>query len=171
MTILANVLTSLGLSSVQSASEILGAEVVASTNSTRYNYADAVEMFGVTTAEAIKTTLEQAGMSGAAVLYCGQGIDLSLPATQTGLASLATLAPALADAFNRLAAIGVTRGPKWEVMGLDSMPTTEAIQSALAENETRHGFTTMLNECVNPLVADDTTTIEQFKSAVANYGA
>lgn len=66
-----------------------------------------------------------------------------------------------------LLGIGITTGPKWQQVGLESLPTEQEIQDALDAISNQQAKAHLMNEVIGPLVNDPTKTVADIKSAVA----
>lgn len=165
---LRSTIESLGLSgrAVESVVMALSATVVTHLDSTPKNYAAMVRAFGLTMAEAILKALKAAGLDGAAALYTGNGIDLSLDVTQQQLDALAVAVPQLADVCAALKAAGKRTAPQWQASGLSKMPTEDEIKEAMAELSVEQWASSLWVGVIQPAVAER-KTIEEIKLLIA----
>lgn len=144
----------------------LNDEVVIATDSSLHGYAWVAKTYGVKEAESLLAVMQQAGLNGAAMTYCGLGFDLFDKITQEQLTELAQVLPELCNALKQR---GITTAPQWRTVQ-ETKPTDDEIKLALEQASNRKAFVEMLNELVNPLLADESVTVAEFKVAVAGYG-
>ena len=167
---LRTVIESLGMSasSVSEVSASLSASVVTHRDSTPKNYAEMVRSFGLVAAEGILQALTAANLHGAAAVYTGVGIDLSLDVSQQQLDALAAAVPQLADVCVELKLIGRRTAPRWQASGLEQMPSDAEITAALASIADSQAVATFFNETLNPLVSSGAGKAD-IKAAVAAW--
>lgn len=168
---LTNAIQSLSLTD-STAEEIvaaLGETVVNRVDDTPRTYGFIVREYGLSAAEGLLVALTDAGLHGAAATYINPGIDLSHTTAQDQLTALGAANPSIADFCNTLKELGISHTEQWRNSGLDALPTTEEVETALAEIADRSDVVTFLNEVLNPLLADDATTKAQIKAAVAAW--
>lgn len=168
---LTTVIQSLGLtdSTAEEIVEALSQTVINQTNTARIGFDDITLMFNLEAAETMYSVLIAAGLPATAATFVGKGIDLSLPTAQAQLTALGAANPAIADFCNTLKELGISHTEQWRKSGLDALPTTQEVETALAEIADRTAVVTFLNEVLNPLLADDATTKAQIKAAVAAW--
>lgn len=114
--------------------------------------------------DAVVTGLPQmAGGAGLNASLSSGGVDFTLQTIRDAVA-----ASSLPDGVKTvLLAIGVQHGPKWQQLGLESLPTEQAIQDALDAIANRQAKAALMNEIIAPLVADESKTVADIKTAVA----
>lgn len=66
-----------------------------------------------------------------------------------------------------LLGIGITTGPKWQQLGLESLPAQQEIQDALDAIANQQAKANLMNEVIGPLVNDPNKTVADIKTAVA----
>lgn len=139
---LMDIITKLNLAG-KTASEVvasLAENITTHSDSSPKNYADMVREHGLEAAEGILKALKNGGLEGAAAVYTGAGIDLSLDVTQNRLHVLAMRVPQLAEVCKQLKFAGRVTMQQWEASGLTSLPTEVAViaNAHLSENGWRN---------------------------------
>ena len=164
------IIETLGLSSssVGEISASLSETVVTHRDSTPKNYAEMVRSFGLVAAEGILQALTAANLHGAAAVYTGVGIDLSLDVSQQQLDALAAAVPQLAEACAAMKLIGRRTAPRWQASGLEQMPSDAEITAALQSIADSQAVATFFNETLNPLVSSGASKTD-VKAAVAAW--
>jgi hypothetical protein len=168
---LKNVIQSLGLadSTAEEIVEALGQTVVNRVDATPRTYGYIAREFSIEAAEGILIALTAAGLHGAAATYINPGIDLSHASSQAQLTALGAANSEIADFCNILKELGISHTEQWRKSGLDALPTTKEVETALVAIAEWTEVVTFLNEVLNPLLADDATTKAQIKTAVAAW--
>lgn len=168
---LQNVIVSLGLTE-NTAEEIVDAlsqTVVNRVDATPRTYGFIVIQYGLEAAEGVLAALNSAGLPGAAAMYVNPGIDLSHATAQAQLTALGAANPSIAGFCNTLKELGISHTERWRKSGLDALPTTQEVETALAAIADRAEVVAFLNEVLNPLLSDDATTKAQIKAAVTAW--
>lgn len=197
MNALASAIQSLGLAGTPA--EIvaaLSASVETATpNPTRYSYQGVAAALGTAVSGTILMLLEQAASDtelppvlranlraelasfqvGSADGRTG-GLDLSHPDRQTQMATWIETLTALGqtDAAQAVAAVrqlGVARSvaPRWELTGLDSLPTEEQVAAAQSQIAVAQWVAALQNEVIGPMSSTGESTVDQIKAAVAAF--
>lgn len=168
---LQSVIVSLGLTenTAEEIVEALGQTVVNRVDATPRTYAFIVREYGLVAAEGVLLALTSAGLNGAAATYINPGIDLSHATTQDQLTALGAANPSITDFCNTLKELGISHTERWRKSGLDALPTTQEVETALAAIADRAEVVSFLNEVLNPLLSDNATTKAQIKAAVAAW--
>lgn len=98
------------------------------------------------------------------------GVDFSHATVRLLLESaLAASTDPVADtAIQVMLDIGIKNGPRWEGYGLPAAPTEAEVTAARVVIKNRQDANALLNECINPLVAED-ASLTDIKTAVANW--
>lgn len=114
------------------------------------------------------------GIVGASMfdkMLSSTGVNFALPETR-GLIAQAIDSTDNADAITVLQAcldIGIKYGKLWESYFLESLPTEQDILDARTVIKNRLDVASLLNECINPLVAQS-KSLSEIKDAVAAWG-
>ena len=117
------------------------------------------------------TLADLPGGSMLANMLSAAGVDLSHPVMQAQLTAVrdAIADPTVILLLNAFLQIGIKTGPLWEARRLSALPSEQEIIDARTENSRQQAVATMLNECINPLVAGN-ATVAEIQSAVAAWG-
>lgn len=146
---------------------ILDTTVVKSTDSLPRNYSDVVNLFGLEAAEGILQVLKGAGLDGAASIYTGRGIDLSLEVTQNQLTSIGTTHPEFSEICESLKNLGISRWKNYEKYGLTALPTEQDVSDALSYIGVLDWANGMWAGIVQPMLSQK-KTISEIKEAIGN---
>lgn len=135
-------------------------------NTERWTYDGVALMFGAAAAEGLGAAMRGAGLEMAAIRYATIGFELHIDETQNNLTALANAVPQLTDVCNALKAIGRPVVPRWESLGLSSLPSLEDVQTALNLLNSEAWVVNLINEILNPSV-NEGKSVEEIKALVA----
>lgn len=168
---LANVIQSLGLTDSTAAEVVasLSQMVVNRVDATPRTYGFIVREYGLEAAEGVLVALTSAGLNGAAATYINPGIDLSHTTAQAQLTALGAANQSIAEFCSTLKELGISHTEQWRKSGLNALPTVEEVETALAAIASRQEVVTFLNSVLNSLIANESTTKIQIKTAVAAW--
>jgi hypothetical protein len=93
-----------------------------------WSYAGIAERFGLPVAETIYQAIIAAGLTGLATRFASLGLDAGDPQWEQQVDALAAGVPELASLAGEISDLGYDTRPQWQVLGLASEPTLEAIQ-------------------------------------------
>jgi len=130
-----------------------------------WSYSGVALEFGDVAAEGLLQAIQGAGLVGAAQVYLGRGMQLSLPQVQEKLTTIGQSAPALSALCAALKEIGITHGTRWQLLGVDQ-PTVEQIAAARAVNAFNEWAAQVINEII-PAARAAGKTIEETKTLIA----
>ena len=132
-----------------------------------WSYSGVALRFGDIAAEGLLAAIQEAGLVGAAQVYLGRGIQLSLPAVQDKLTAIGLAHPELTTVCNQLKEIGITHGTRWRKWGMGA-PTLEQIAAARQEPTEAMKIAALMNETVLPYIARSDATMSDLLDAIRN---
>jgi len=97
-----------------------------------WSYAGIAEKYDLQTAETIYQAIIAAGLTGLATRFASLGLDAGDPQWEKQVDALAAGVPELAALAGEIRDLGYDTRPQWQVLGLATEPTLEAIQQEKA---------------------------------------
>lgn len=99
------------------------------------------------------------------------GVDFTLESVRSSIQSIidASVDEGVIYLLNQLLEVGITHGKLWQKYNLDALPTEEEVAAARQIITNQNDASSLLNECINPLIAES-ASLAEIKSAVAAWG-
>ena len=156
---------------------VFGETVEVSRDETAYNWkglGNKLREKGLTDAQLVGWNTAIEGLPGCDIfreMLRSDGIDLTDTTVRSLIAyALATNEDETAEAaLTACLDIGIHMGPLWEKYGLSGLPTEAEVAAARQSNQNQQDAASLLNECINPLVAQG-ASLAEIKTAVAAWG-
>lgn len=99
------------------------------------------------------------------------GVDFTLDSVRSSIQSIIddSVDQDVIYLLNKLLEVGITNGKLWEKYALDALPTEAGVAAARQIITNQDDASALLNECINPLIAQN-KSLAEIKTAVAAWG-